>query len=137
MTRLRIERSSEFNNKAKEFELYLNGDKIGTIANGETKEFDLESGKYQLMAKIDWCQSQTLEFELLANETKTIKLAGFIFGNAIMPVIGSLFLGYYVLRAMYDMDLTFLIIIGAALFLYPMYFITFGRKRYIRIKELK
>ena|SRR5690554_1501883 len=137
MTKLRIERSSEWNNRARDFGLYVNGDKIGTISNGETKEFELKSGEYQLMAKIDWCQSQTLKFELLENETKTFELSGFKYGNLIIPMFALIFLGYYVLKIAFKIDLNFMIFVGIAMFLYPMYFLTLGRNKYIRIKELK
>jgi hypothetical protein len=137
MAKLRIERSSELNNKARDFGLYVNGDKIGTISNGETKEFDLKPGKHQLMAKIDWCQSQTLEFDLPEDKTQTVRLTGFKYGNVIIPFFALIFLSYYVLKVAFNIDLFFLIFVGLAVFLYPMYFITLGRKRYIRINELK
>ena len=137
MTKLIIKRTSEFNNKARYFGVYVNGDKVGAIADGETKEFNIKPGKNQLMAKIDWCQSQTLEFEIQENETKTIELAGFKYSNLIIPLIAVIFLGYYVLKVAFKIDLIFLIFVGVVVFLYPMYFISLGRKRYLRINELK
>ncbi len=135
MAKLRVKRSSEWINRTRGFGLYLDENKIGVIANGETKEFDLEPGKYQLMAKIDWCQSQILEFELLENETKTIDVAGIKYGNVIIPLFVLMFFGYFFLSIVFDVNVILLIFAGMAVYLYPVYYITFGRKSYIRMNE--
>ncbi len=137
MPKLIIKRTSELNNKSRDFGLYVNGDKIGVIKNGETKVFDLETGKHQIVAKIDWCQSRKLNLEFQKNETRTIELSGFKYANLIIPLIAAMFLGHFVLKFVFGIDLVILIFAGLVVFLYPIYFITFGRKRYIILNELK
>lgn len=76
MAKINIIRTNEWNNRGREIGIYIDGQKAGTIANGETKEFQVSTGQHQLYAKIDWCSSQ--EFScLVENETKTLVLSGF------------------------------------------------------------
>ena len=51
MTKIRIERNSEWNNKAREIRIYIDGKKVGTIDNGKTQEYEIESGKHEIYAK--------------------------------------------------------------------------------------
>ena len=137
MTKVKFKRTSEWNNRARAFGLYINNEKIGTIGNGEAKEFDLAPGKHQLIAKIDWCQSQVLEFEIQKDQTKTIELAGFKYGNLIIPLFAVIFLSHFVLKIVFDVRSLYVFELAVSLFIYPLYYLTLGRKRYIRIKELE
>ncbi|WP_298248306.1 hypothetical protein [uncultured Christiangramia sp.] len=87
MSKLVINRRSEFANRGRSIGIYLNNEKIGTIEDGETKEFDLEKGKYKLHAKIDWCGSQEQEILLKENETKAVELTGFTKNKWILPIL--------------------------------------------------
>jgi hypothetical protein len=64
MPNLRIIRSAEFSNRIRSFRLYLDGTKIGDIANGEIKDFEITPGRHRLIAKIDWTTSNEIEFEV-------------------------------------------------------------------------
>ena len=86
MTKLIITRTSEWNNKAREFGIYLNDKKIGVIDDGEKKEFEIEPGIYKINGKIDWCKSPKIEFDITENESKEIEISGFKYGNIIMPI---------------------------------------------------
>ena len=52
-----MKRKSQWANKMRDIGLYLNGEKIGALDDGETKEFEIEPGLHRLSAKIDWCGS--------------------------------------------------------------------------------
>lgn len=132
MGKLIIKRSYEWNNRRRKFRLYIDGDSVGTISNGEIKEFNLEPGKHQLVAKIDWCQSNLLDFDLQESESRAVKLSGFKYGKLIAPLVLVGFIGANLLDGLFD--LTTLVAVGLSPFLYPIYFITFGRKRYLRIE---
>ena len=101
MAKLIISRTSELNNRAREFGIYLNNKKIGTIANGETKEFEIEPGIHKINAKIDWCKSQTTEFNIIENESKVIKIGGFKYGALVLKTSLSVLLTYFLLKYLF------------------------------------
>ena len=134
MTKIIINRTSEYNNRLRDFKIYINDNLIGEIANGETKQFDIEPGKHKLIAKIDWCSSQVFEFETIANEDKTIEVSGFKYGNIIIPIIISLLILHFIGKQIFNINTMLLVpaILGTT---YPLYYITFGKNRYLRLFE--
>lgn len=137
MAKLIITRTSEWNNKAREFGIYLNDRKIGVIDDGEKKEFEIESGDYKIHGKIDWCKSQKFEFKIAENESKEIEISGYKYGHLVIRISLAVMLIYFLLMNFFDISLNFLIFIVAAGFLYPMYYITFGKNRYLIMNEVK
>ncbi|NLP59388.1 hypothetical protein [Lutibacter sp. B1] len=137
MAKLIITRVSEWNNKAREFGIYLNNNKIGVISDGETKEFEIDSGKYKINGKIDWCKSPMLEFETVENESTKIEIAGFKYVNIVIPIALGFSLIYLLLKNLFEIDLKFLIVFTGIGFLFPLYYITFGKNKYLRIRETK
>lgn len=135
MRKIRVERNSEWNNKARAIGIYIDGEKVGTINDGETQEYEVENGKHEIFAKIDWCRSQKVELNIAENETKTIKLGGFKYSKWILPALLEIMLFYYLGKYALNIDLNFLIWILAIGFLYPIYYITFGKNRYLILTE--
>ncbi|QRM87890.1 hypothetical protein FG167_01180 [Lacinutrix sp. WUR7] len=135
MHTIRIERNSEWNNKARTIGIYIDGEVAGTIDDGETKEFMVASGKHEIHAKIDWCRSPKIEWIVSENETTSLKLRGFKYGTWIFPALLGISLVYYLGKYALNMNLSFLIWILAIGFLYPLYFITFGKNKYLRLTK--
>lgn len=63
MGKIIITRDSGFTDRVRKYKVNINGENIGTIGNGETKEFKIEQGNYELFLKIDWCRSNKIIFE--------------------------------------------------------------------------
>ncbi len=99
MTKIIIKRNSEWNNKVREIGIYVDGEKVGTINDGETQEYEIESGKHEVFAKIDWCRSQKIELNTSENETVTLKLTGFKYGAWILPIMFGFMATYYLLTS--------------------------------------
>lgn len=62
MASLTITRDKGYADRLRAYKVVLNGERIGEIRNGETKEFSICPGKHTLSLKIDWCGSDTAEF---------------------------------------------------------------------------
>lgn len=131
MTKIIIERNSEWNNKAREIGIYIDGEKVGTIDDGKTQEYNLEPGKHEIFAKVDWCSSQKIKLNTDDTTTTTLKLSGYKYGTWILPIILGIILTYSLGQYALNINLNFLIRLGAIGFLYPMYFMTFGKNRYL------
>lgn len=76
MAKLIINRSSEYSNKLRSVGIYLDDKKIGDIADGESKEFEVEEGEHTLRAKIDWCRSNSINLKINSGEIVRFNLSG-------------------------------------------------------------
>lgn len=62
-------RDSGFADYARRYKVMINGEEKGQIKNGGTFECEIPAGQHTLQLKVDWCSSNTLEFEVRENET--------------------------------------------------------------------
>lgn len=136
MSKLIIRRNSEWNNKGRAFWIYIDGEKVDKIADGQTKIFDLEPGKREVHAKVDWCGSEKMEIEVLENQNTAIRLSGFKYGDIVLASIFGIVLVYLLISFFLKMDFNFLLMIAGIAFLYPVYHLTFGKNKYISISEI-
>jgi hypothetical protein len=77
MATLVINRSSEYANALRNIKIFLDDKEIGTVANGEEKEFDIPEGFHTLQAKIDWCSSPKTTFNITSTGKKSYGLSSF------------------------------------------------------------
>ena len=134
MATIKLQRTSEYVNLYRDYHIYLDGEKIGTLSNGETKEFETTDGQHSLIAKIDWCSSPTLTFYVDKLKTKQIKVGGFKYSNWTM-IIGFLLLVLgFVLNYLFDNEWSIFLPIPA--FLLLIYYFTLGKNKYLTLKEL-
>lgn len=137
MAKIIINRTFEFNNMARNYGIYLNGIKIGTIGNGKTKEFELEAGNHLINGKIDWCKSPIIEVNINENECKEIEISGFKYGNFIMPIGLGVMSLIFLIKYFFKIGSNFFILLAGIGFLYPLYYFTLGKNNYLTIQEKK
>ncbi len=135
MAKIIIERISEWNNKTREVGIYIDGKKVGTIDDGKTLEYDIEPGKHEVFAKTNWCYSQKIELDTAETTTTSLTLTGYKYGSWVLPIILGALLTYSLGKYALNINLFFLIKLGAIGFLYPMYFMTFGKNRYLVLSK--
>ncbi|MDW7680126.1 MAG: hypothetical protein SCK70_06150 [bacterium] len=136
MAKLIIKRTSEWNNRMRDIGIYLDGEKISVIGNGQTKEFEIEPGEHRLKTKIDWCGSETLTFELTDNETQKIELSGFKLGKWLMPIALVISIVYFVFGEQLKFDPMIFLLLILPFGLYLIYHLTFGRNKYLMLREI-
>ena len=136
MAKIKIKRTNELNNRARQIGVYLDNCKIGTILNGETKEFDVPSGQHTVRAKIDWCGSRNLTCQISEDEIKTVTISSFKYGNYLMTGFAGLAALYFILKIVFNIQFfrIYLFII-MLLWLLITYYLTVGRNSYLQIKE--
>ena len=128
MAKLVIARSSEWNNRARRINIILDGEQIGKIANGDTKEFEIAAGMHTLKAKIDWCGSRDMPFMINEGEVKTVSLSGFKYAGILAPV------GVLLFYLSMKFELTLLLVPAVAVLLIIVYYLTIGRNDYLVLK---
>ena len=133
MATIIIKRTSEFVNRLRNYRIFLDGEKIGTIANGETKEFEITPGLHTIIAKIDWCTSPEISVTLSDSEKKELTVGGFKNGKWIMPVGLAIIVITYFLQAEYNIKYGAIAVFP--FFAVLVYYISIGRKKYLTLTE--
>jgi hypothetical protein len=128
-------------NKLRRYELLLDGKTVGKIKNDEIMELDISEGKHALKGRIDWCTSNEFDFDVSEGEIKYLKIGGFKHSRWLMPTLSVIMLlGILVLQPIFrrmhakfldNLFFGFIIICG----LFLLYLFTFGRKRYLWIRN--
>lgn len=83
---IKIQRPNEILNRFRNYHIYIDGQKIEEIANGETKDFQITEGKHSVIAKIDWCSSSEINIDIAETQTKIFKVSGFKNANWILYI---------------------------------------------------
>jgi len=135
MTTVKIKRSDEFVNRFRKIGIYVDKKKIGTIANGETKEFEIPSGQHVVKAKIDWCGSNNLTCQINENEQKTISLSSFNYGKSFVQCLIVAIALLFILKYSFDIKSDNFFLAGIFPTVLVFYYLTIGRGSYLRIKE--
>jgi hypothetical protein len=133
MAKIEITRKNEWINRFRNYRIYLDGQKIGTISNNETREFEVPSGQHTLTAKIDWCGSKTHSFSANEVERKEFSFSGFRYASYLIRITGGIIALHFILINLFEIDFLIWLIIPAFLFLG--YYFTFGRNDYLIIEE--
>ena len=76
MPQITVNRTSEYSNRLRKIQLLLDNQVIGEIKNGEVKIINVNPGKHTFKAKIDWCYSNEIEFNINNEENKEFSLKG-------------------------------------------------------------
>lgn len=134
MALIKLQRSSEYNNMMRDYHIYIDNKKAGTIANGELKTFEISGGNHSVIAKIDWCSSKKVQININDDDQLILKVGGFKIGKWMLPIGLSLILLHFALEYFLDIDFIKYLIMAASFVL--VYFITFGRKRYLYLEKI-
>ena len=131
MAKINIQRSSEFINRIRNYRIYIDGKKLGTIENGESKEFEVKEGHHIIEARIDWCGSPKVSVEIRNDEIKTLKVSGFYLSKWIVPIIFSITLLNIAMEIIFDCG--YITCLMYASFLILVYYLTIGSKKYLSL----
>lgn len=120
----------------RKIEIYLDGQKKGSIGNGESKEFDIEPGEHRVEAKIDWCSSLPVSVVLDESEEQELLLTGFKFGKWLAPATLILAGIYFAFTGRLHFDPWMVAVLFLLPVLYFTYYLTLGRHKYLRLKKV-
>ena len=88
MTKIIINRVSEYSNKLRGIKILIDNKEIGKIKDGESKTISVEPGEHKLQAKLDWCYSNEITFNLNDGDIKRFNL------NGTNPLLGLYYLTF-------------------------------------------
>ena len=134
MATIRLQRTSEYINRFRDYRIFIDEQQVGTIANGETKYFATNEGQHTIAAKIDWCSSPNISFDIKGNQTKRLKLGGFKNAQRLIPITLGLLVLCSILSKFVNFGYTLLL--AAPVFILLFFYLTIGRKKYLTLTEL-
>ena len=82
-----VSRDSGIADRLRQYEIIVDGRKIGDIRNGETRKFPIEAGQHTIVAKIDWCKTPALEFTATVGESPSFLVRSNLRGPKIILAI--------------------------------------------------
>jgi hypothetical protein len=137
MPKIKIHRKREWSLKLgykSIFEVFLDGQKIGYLPNGETNEFEVSTGEHRLRIKSGWFGSREYHFNIFGKETKSFTVSSMNNYTAIAALLLVIVIEFFRV-AHWQKKLTHIILgvfIAAVIG-----FQIFGRNAYIFIGEIK
>jgi len=133
MPKLTVTLTRSWNRRTKKIGVFDNGQELGVMYNGETSEFDIPSGSHKISVKSGWYGSKELAFTIDENETKSLSVDIFKYGNLIINSLSLVLIVHFI--AVTFFSIRYLIWFNAPAFLIMGYFLTLGRNDYLVIKE--
>ena len=138
MAKLIVKRTSEWKNRWGKIRIYLDGEKIGVISNGQVKAFDIVQGEHKLKTSINWVGSETISFEISESKTQEFELSGSKNGEWLGPIAITVNIFYLAIQKQLNVDplAYFVVLFNLSFLLNFLYHITIGRNKYLRLRRL-
>jgi hypothetical protein len=133
MAIIKIQRTSDYINLMRDYRLFIDGQKIGSIGNAQIKDFEIPAGRHSVIAKIDWCSSPELSFEINEHDSKTLLVGTLKIWRWIIPLLTGIIALSFIVTLASRFYYTILLILPP--FLLLLYYLTFGRKNYLTLRE--
>ena len=138
MPKIIIHRKNDWFIRSRVFEIYMNGQRIGYISNGETKEFEVTVGQHKLKIKMGRFGSKDYNYTIYSKEIKLFTISrDKVRSNVILilMIIAAIVQSILTMRFRSPHITTFFF--TAFLTLLVIYYQTIGRYTYLIIKESK
>lgn len=137
MPLIKIFRKKDWAIASKVFEVYLDGQKIGYLANGETNDFEVPVGQHKLKVKMGRAGSHDFDYTIYNKETKTftvsrdkimtaIIITGLLIVFSVQLFTNKIFVHDYLIKFLCSIT---------PLGILVLYVQTLGRNKLLKIKE--
>lgn len=120
-------------NGAKEYEIYIDKQKAGTISDGDIMEFNTTNGKHQINLKVDQFSSPDITIETYEDKITNLKIIEFKKIKWAWEIIIAIFTLHFILRMTIGFKYTLLLFIPV--FLLDIYYRTLGWKKHLKLEE--
>jgi hypothetical protein len=84
---LKIVRDSGYADRLRAYKVIIDGNLVGEIRDGETKEFPISNGQHDLSLKIDWCGSNTIRFTVAQGDLLTFGARSNLRGPKVLAAL--------------------------------------------------
>jgi len=134
MATIKIKKASEWDYMVRYFKIFIDGQFVGTVASGKTKEFPTTAGQHTVTTKIGWFSSPNISININTDETKYLTISNYKYERWFMPVIFLPFCLFPMLRTILEVSLAIYLLLQTPTFILLFYLITI-RKKYFTLSE--
>lgn len=134
MAIIKIQREKSFADKVRDYKIFMNNIKVGTISEGQTKEFYVKEGKHIISTKIDWAGSQEIELDLKENETVNLVVNNYSTKNWLISVYYIIFITILHFLLNYNFNFQYSALLFLPTLAILIYYVTIGRNKYLTLK---
>lgn len=120
-------------NKAKEYEIYIDKQKVGAISDGDIMEFNTTNGQHLINLKVGQFSSSGITIETSEDKITTLKIVEFKKMKWVWEIIIAIFALHIILRITIGFRHTTLLFIPV--FLFDIYYRKLGWKKYLKLEE--
>ncbi|MFD1553879.1 hypothetical protein [Putridiphycobacter roseus] len=78
--KIEITRASQIVNFGRKINIYVNNEKICRLSDNETRTIEIDEGVNEIYARIDWCKTPPLQFEIKGGEDIKLELGSNVKG---------------------------------------------------------
>ncbi|WP_430614268.1 hypothetical protein [Flavobacterium sp. JP2137] len=139
MAVIRIVRSSEGVNRLRNYRVFIDGQKVGTVANGETKEFVATAAKHSIQTKIDWCSSPIIYIDGDDSSVHNFKVSSFAYKNKSWKLLTFLMFAVLIVDLILSkaFDFYYSILLFFPLAAYLLYYLIMGKAKYLNLTAIR
>lgn len=120
-------------NGAKEYDIYIDKQKAGTISDGDIMEFNTTNGQHLINLKVGQFSSPDLTIETSQDKITTLKIAEFKKMKWVWEIIIAIFALHIILKMTIGFRHTTLLFIPV--FLFDIYYRKLGWKKHLKLEE--
>ena len=92
MTKLALQRVSEFANRLRAYKVEIDGREVSRVRNGKRVEIEVAPGHHAMRLTIDWCSSNTVDFDA-ADEVLQFECGSNFKGLGLFRGVGNVMAG--------------------------------------------
>ena len=140
MATIQLKRKKEFQSSVRDYQVFIDNNKIGTIRNNETKNFTISPGNHNMVIKIDWCSSPIFTFDIADGETINLQVEGEMHKGWLFKILCFIVLVEVIYVGVSDSEFTRILFVPVSfipIFLHMIYYFTLGRNKYLTISNVK
>ena len=120
-------------NRAKEYEIYIDKQKAGTISDGDIMEFNTTNGQHLINLKVRQFSSPDITIETSEDKITALKIVEFKKMKWVWEIIIAIFTLDFILRMTIGFKYTTLLFIPV--FLSDIYYRKLGWKKHLKLEE--
>lgn len=142
MSKIILNRKSEWVNRARGYKVLIDGEEKGAIKNGNSDEFMVPAGSHTVECKLSWCKSNIYNITVTEGEVKYLHVkSGMRYYTPVYVLLMIFILSPFItnktefgITPWYETLRAALLILIA---LYFVYYLTLGRHKYLVLEEDK
>jgi hypothetical protein len=81
---VRITRSSSYADRLRSYQILIDGREAARVKAGQSLEISVSPGSHSVVAKVDWCGSNTINFDVGAGHTACFECASKLPGPRLL-----------------------------------------------------